>query len=79
MERDLLDYLAGLNEEAPGHPFSYISYARQGQTMSFTLWRLFYHLLNHQSYHRGQVTTQLRQLGAAPPQVDFYFWLSARQ
>ena len=79
VERDLLDYLAGLNEEAPGHPFSYISYARQGQTMSFTLWRLFYHLLNHQSYHRGQVTTQLRQLGAAPSQVDFYFWLSARQ
>jgi uncharacterized damage-inducible protein DinB len=29
------------------------------------------HLLNHQSYHRGQVTTYLRQLGAQPAKVDF--------
>ena len=29
------------------------------------------HLLNHQSYHRGQVATLLRQLGLKPPQVDF--------
>jgi uncharacterized damage-inducible protein DinB len=75
VERDLRDYLAGLSEAAPGQPFSY---NRQGETLTFTLWRLFYHLLNHQSYHRGQVTTQLRQLGAAPPQVDYYFWLNTR-
>ncbi len=25
------------------------------------------HLVNHGTYHRGQVTTMLRQLGAAPP------------
>jgi uncharacterized damage-inducible protein DinB len=25
------------------------------------------HVVNHGSYHRGQVTTMLRQLGAAPP------------
>jgi uncharacterized damage-inducible protein DinB len=73
--RDLLDYLAGLQEDAPDQPFTY---NRQEQILTFTLWRLFYHLLNHQSYHRGQVTTQLRQLGVAPPQVDYYFWLSAR-
>jgi uncharacterized damage-inducible protein DinB len=24
------------------------------------------HVVNHASYHRGQVTTMLRQLGAAP-------------
>ena len=75
VERDLLDYLAGLQDDAPARPFTY---HRKGQPVTFPLWRLFYHLLNHQSYHRGQVTTQLRQLGAAPPQVDYYFWLSAR-
>jgi uncharacterized damage-inducible protein DinB len=26
------------------------------------------HVVNHGTYHRGQVTTMLRQLGAAPPQ-----------
>ena len=25
------------------------------------------HLVNHATYHRGQVTTMLRQMGAAPP------------
>jgi uncharacterized damage-inducible protein DinB len=25
------------------------------------------HVVNHGSYHRGQVTTMLRQLGAPPP------------
>jgi uncharacterized damage-inducible protein DinB len=25
------------------------------------------HVVNHASYHRGQVTTMLRQLGAQPP------------
>jgi uncharacterized damage-inducible protein DinB len=29
------------------------------------------HLLEHQIYHRGQVTAQLRQLGLEPPKVDF--------
>jgi uncharacterized damage-inducible protein DinB len=29
------------------------------------------HLLNHQTYHRGQVTTLLRQLGVPPARVDF--------
>jgi uncharacterized damage-inducible protein DinB len=75
VERDLHDYLAGLSEDAPGRPFTY---NRQGQTLTFALWQLFYHLLNHQSYHRGQVTSQLRMLGATPPQVDYYYWLNAR-
>ena len=76
VEGDLRDYVADLQADAPARPFTYTN--RKGQAVTFTLWRLFYHLLNHQSYHRGQVTTQLRQLGAAPPQVDYYFWLSER-
>jgi uncharacterized damage-inducible protein DinB len=30
-------------------------------------WQQLQHLVNHGSYHRGQVTTMLRQIGAAPP------------
>jgi len=29
-------------------------------------WQMLQHLVNHASYHRGQVTTMLRQLGAQP-------------
>ncbi|HYM24575.1 MAG TPA: DinB family protein [Vicinamibacterales bacterium] len=30
------------------------------------LWQMVQHVVNHASYHRGQVTTMLRQLGAQP-------------
>jgi uncharacterized damage-inducible protein DinB len=37
---------------------------------------MFQHLVNHGSYHRGQITTMLRQLEMAPPKpmdlIAFY-------
>jgi uncharacterized damage-inducible protein DinB len=30
-------------------------------------WQMLAHVVNHGSYHRGQVTTLMRQLGANPP------------
>lgn len=39
------------------------------------LWHMLQHVVNHASYHRGQVTTLLRQLGAAPPKsTDLIFF-----
>jgi uncharacterized damage-inducible protein DinB len=39
-------------------------------------WQMVQHVVNHASYHRGQVTTMLRQIGAAPPKsmdlIAFY-------
>ena len=32
--------------------------------------QMFRHFINHSSYHRGQVVTFLRQLGATPPSTD---------
>jgi uncharacterized damage-inducible protein DinB len=43
----------------------------QGQTWRYPLWRQMYHVVNHSSYHRGQLTTMLRQLGARPVSTDF--------
>ena len=31
------------------------------------LWQMLLHVVNHATYHRGQVTTLLGLLGAAPP------------
>lgn len=39
-----------------------------GQPGAAPLWQMIAHVVNHASYHRGQVTTLLRQLGATPPQ-----------
>lgn len=47
-----------------------------GQAGANRLWHIVQHLVNHATYHRGQVTTMLRQLGAAPPKsqdlIAFY-------
>jgi uncharacterized damage-inducible protein DinB len=48
---------------------------RRGETWEYALWRALYHLFNHSTYHRGQVTNMLRLLGAQPATTDFLeFW-----
>lgn len=37
-----------------------------GQAGSSPIWEMVQHVVNHASYHRGQVTTMLRQIGAQP-------------
>jgi len=44
---------------------------RAGQPYEYPLWQQMVHVVNHSSYHRGQVTTLLRQLGAQPIATDF--------
>jgi uncharacterized damage-inducible protein DinB len=39
-----------------------------GKEGASPLWQMVAHVVNHASYHRGQVTTMLRQLGAVAPQ-----------
>jgi uncharacterized damage-inducible protein DinB len=38
------------------------------------------HVVNHGTYHRGQIVTMLRQMGAEPIPTDFirYLWATAR-
>jgi uncharacterized damage-inducible protein DinB len=69
VEREIREYLAGLDEAALARPLTYIN--TRGEEWTYSLWRMVVHLLNHQSYHRGQVTTLLRMLGVQPPPVDF--------
>jgi len=42
----------------------------KGETWTYALWRILAHVVNHSSYHRGQVATLLRQLGATPSSTD---------
>ena len=53
-----------------------------GQTGASPVWQMVQHVVNHASYHRGQITTMLRQLGAKPAQsmdmIAYYRTLEAR-
>jgi uncharacterized damage-inducible protein DinB len=42
------------------------------------LWQSMLHLINHGTYHRGQVTTLLRQLGAEPILLDLMHFYRER-
>ena len=69
VEQRMREYLGQLDDEAIARPLTYVNL--KGQTWTYPLWQTLYHLTNHQSYHRGQVTTLLRQPGAQAPAVDF--------
>jgi len=43
----------------------------EGESWAYPLWRQLYHVVNHSSYHRGQITLLLRQAGARPVATDF--------
>jgi uncharacterized damage-inducible protein DinB len=42
------------------------------------LWQSMLHVVNHGTYHRGQVTTMLRQLGAQPILTDLMHFYRER-
>ena len=69
VEREMREYLAGLNAETLQRPMTIVN--TRGSEWTYTLDRMILHLLQHQTYHRGQVTALLRQLGTLPPKVDF--------
>ena len=62
---------AVLNRLGPEGILRPIDYQRNGVRQAQPFWQMLQHLVNHGSFHRGQVVTMLRQLGAAPPnQMD---------
>ena len=69
VDHDLNRFLETLTPERLREPLAYLN--RAGERFSYRLWQQMAHVVNHSSYHRGQVTTLLRQLGAEPNGTDF--------
>jgi len=44
--------------------------AMSGKMFNFSYVQMMQHLVNHSTYHRGQIITMLRQLGATPISTD---------
>ncbi|HYT55205.1 MAG TPA: DinB family protein [Verrucomicrobiae bacterium] len=60
-DREIEKFLAGITPESLDAPFSYENYA--GEKFNHPLAPAIVHFFNHQTHHRGQVTTLLSQLG----------------
>jgi uncharacterized damage-inducible protein DinB len=50
----------------------------KGVPQAAPLWQMLQHLVNHGTYHRGQVATMLRQLGAKANSTDLIFFYRER-
>ena len=68
-----LHFLAGLPPSAADRVLSYVNF--QGETWSYPLRAMVQHLVVHSAFHRGQVASQLRLLGAVPPHTDYLVFL----
>jgi uncharacterized damage-inducible protein DinB len=68
VERELSAFVDGLDASALERPLTYKTFA--GETFTQPLSQMLRHVVNHSTYHRGQVTTLLRQLGGTPVATD---------
>jgi len=46
--------------------------------LDMPFWKIVFHVVNHGSYHRGQLATMMRQAGIAPPPLDLMLFYSRR-
>ncbi len=72
LDRRLIDWAAGLDAGWLREPLTYRSLV-DGQARSLPRWVLVTHLFNHQTHHRGQITTLLSQLGLDVGSTDIPF------
>ena len=63
-EARMYAFVASVGPEGPTRRFAYTMLS--GAAGVSTLQQMVQHVVNHGTYHRGQVTTMLRQLGAQP-------------
>jgi uncharacterized damage-inducible protein DinB len=68
LKAELTSFVAAQTEETLKQPLSYKNL--KGEPITFPLGPLMLHVANHSTYHRGQITTLLRQLGAQPVSTD---------
>jgi uncharacterized damage-inducible protein DinB len=46
----------------------------ENQELSLPLWAVFRHVVNHATYHRGQIAAKFGRLGATPARTDLVVW-----
>jgi uncharacterized damage-inducible protein DinB len=68
IEREQVEFVNGVTDES-------LARLLPVRTTQISLAHLMQHLANHSTYHRGQVSLMMRQLGAEPLATDFAMFL----
>jgi uncharacterized damage-inducible protein DinB len=71
-DEELSEWIGGLDDERLA---ANVVFIRRGQRQECPLWWTVAHVFNHQTHHRGQVTTLFSQLGIDPGVTDLYAML----
>jgi uncharacterized damage-inducible protein DinB len=48
--------------------------SRRGRTAVLPPWAVLRHVVNHTTYHRGQVASKLKRFGIQQPETDLVYW-----
>jgi len=72
VEREQKKFLDALDPARLAEVVSYVNL--KGETFAYPLGRMLQHVVNHSTYHRGQVATILRQLKATPLSTDLLLY-----
>ena len=52
-----------------------VTLQRRGRTATLPPWAVLRHLVNHTTYHRGQVASKLKRFGIQQPETDLVYWV----
>jgi len=79
-EATMRELLEQLGQDGVNEPMEYTS-RMDGKHHRSLFWQMFQHVINHGTYHRGQVAMMLRQLGATPVGTDLiqFYWTLEQQ
>ena len=78
LEGQVRDFVLGLDAAGLQRTLEYRSLGGQASVSPY--WEMIVHVVNHGTYHRGQVATMLRQLGATPAHsTDMIVFFRERQ
>jgi uncharacterized damage-inducible protein DinB len=71
-DRFSMELLPSLTPDRLAAIFTYRNY--KGVVTSAPLWALLRHVVNHGTYHRGQIASKLKRRGVDPPITDLVYW-----
>ena len=77
VEQQMGEFVGNLTEENLAAVVTYQT--TEGKQFSNPLWQMMQHVVNHSTYHRGQIVTMLRQLGVKPKGTDLITFYREKQ
>lgn len=74
---DQREYLSELTRDMLLGDLTYLNF--KGERWTYRLSEILIHVVNHGTYHRGQLTHLLRDMGLAAPATDYILWAAERR